>query len=361
MHPLRCSLLLSLLLVGCTVVTGDATPRRGADPGGDGGDGGEGGGNSGGDEAEKPTVAAVSISPRSPTTDESVRCDADVSRAKTADITYEWRNVSRDRRLGDGATLQLDPDTISPGETLRCEVTAQNDAGSASDAATAQPDCGFADSTSLADVEVDLHILFRPWITEDLAPGYGGDPWDWDGNVPAWLLDFADLLSDVLDLLAELIPDADLQAAAAAAATLEEILLLIDEHAPELLAGTVPPDPNLYAYLMDGESELWRADAVDLPYEWNDSYEIVLPLTLDLRGIDFLLVDMEDVDLTVDDNMGDYLDHHSSPLALSTPLLVEGAYCPIVYTNPGEETIETVDALVPSSILWMQIDTRAGG
>ena len=357
MQRLHSITLVALLLLGCTVVTGEGTPGGRGDPDGSGG----GGGSGGGDGGSKPAVGAVSISPASPTVDETVRCTAEVTRAKVADVAYEWRNMSRDRALGEGATLQLDPDTISPGETLRCQVTAANDAGSASDAATTEPDCGFADSTSLADVEVDLHILFRPWITEDLNPGYGGDPWDWDGNVPDWLLDFADLLSDVLDLLAELIPDPDLQAAAAAAATLEEILLLIDEYAPELLAGTVPPDPNVYAYLMDGEGELWAADAVNLPYEWEDSYEIVLPLRLDLRSIDVLLVDMEDVDLTFDDNMGDYLDQDSTPLAFSTAMLTQGAYCPIVYTNPSERTIETDDALVPSSILWMQIDVRAGG
>ena len=357
MQPLRCSPLVALLLVGCTVVTGEGTPGGGGDPDGSG----DGGGSGGGDGGSKPSVEGVSISPASPTVDETVRCTAEGTRAKGEDVTYAWRNMSRDRALGEGATLQLDPDTISPGETLRCQVTAGNEAGSASNAATTEPECGFADSTSLADVEVDLHILFRPWITEDLNPGYGGDPWDWDGNVPDWVLDFADLLSDVLDLLAELIPDPDLQAAAAAAATLEEILLLIDEHAPELLAGTVPPDPNLYAYLMDGEGELWAADAVNLPYQWEDSYEVFLPLTLDLRGLDALIVDIEDVDLTYDDNMGDYLDQDSTPLVLSTALLAEGAYCPIVYTNPGETSIETDDALVPSSILWMQIDVRAGG
>lgn len=75
------------------------------------------------------------------------------------------------------------------------------------------------------------------------------------------------------DLIPALIPDPRLQAAANAAASLEEILLLIDEYAPELLVGTVPPDANLYPYLVDGEGQLWAAEDVNLPYQWEDTYE----------------------------------------------------------------------------------------
>lgn len=52
-------------------------------------------------------------------------------------------------------------------------------------------------------------------------------PWDWDGDVPDWLF-------DALDLLQIAYPDA---------ATIEEVLDLVDQYAPDLLQGTVPPDP----------------------------------------------------------------------------------------------------------------------
>lgn len=56
-------------------------------------------------------------------------------------------------------------------------------------------------------------------------------PWDWDGSVPDWLL-------DLTDTLAAVVASPELKATA-------EILELVDEVAPLLLDGTVPPDPVL--------------------------------------------------------------------------------------------------------------------
>ena len=69
-------------------------------------------------------------------------------------------------------------------------------------------------------------------------------------------------------------------------------------------------------------------------------------------------VDLEDYDLAFDDNMGDYLDQGSIPLALSSQLALDGAYCTTTYYNPTSRSSQTDVAVVPSSILWMQIEVR---
>lgn len=57
------------------------------------------------------------------------------------------------------------------------------------------------------------------------------EPWDWDGSVPDWLLDLTDTLASVV--------------ASPELKTTAEILELVDEVAPLILEGTVPPDPIL--------------------------------------------------------------------------------------------------------------------
>lgn len=56
-------------------------------------------------------------------------------------------------------------------------------------------------------------------------------PWDWDGDIPDWMIDVTDALGDI-------VASPELKTAA-------EILEIVDEVAPVLLEGTVPPDPIL--------------------------------------------------------------------------------------------------------------------
>lgn len=75
-------------------------------------------------------------------------------------------------------------------------------------------------------------------------------PWDWDGDLPDWLL-------AALDLLAYYYPNA---------ATWAAVLDLIDTYAPELLEGTVPPDPYVQFY-DDRDDFLYETDALGDTYE----------------------------------------------------------------------------------------------
>lgn len=75
-------------------------------------------------------------------------------------------------------------------------------------------------------------------------------PWDWDGDIPDWLI-------DALGLIGYYYPDAR---------TASEVLDLIDEYAPELLEGTVPPDPYFEVYDRDGDAQ--HASGV-----FDDTYE----------------------------------------------------------------------------------------
>ena len=75
------------------------------------------------------------------------------------------------------------------------------------------------------------------------------EPWDWDGDVPDWLL-------DALYLIDDFYPEAR---------TFAEVLEYVDEYAPELLEDTVPPDP--YVELSQGESLL------DTTLTDSDTYE----------------------------------------------------------------------------------------
>lgn len=75
-------------------------------------------------------------------------------------------------------------------------------------------------------------------------------PWDWDGDIP-------DELITLLDLIGYVEPSAK---------TFAEVLEIVDETAPVLLEGTVPPDPMLDFY--QGSDYL---DYMDLP---DDTYEV---------------------------------------------------------------------------------------
>lgn len=345
-----------LLLVGCGVFSVKDTeddPRR-RRPGGQDEGGQDDGGQDGG---AAPTVGAVSITPRVPYVDGSVRCDAETT-GTDLDVTWAWENETTGRTLGTGREIVLSPDEISPGDTLRCAVSAEDGRGRrASASGEAVPGCGYADPGSLGSIDAEISITFRPWITDDLEPGYGGQPWDWDGQVPDWWMDVAGALEEVLGLAATIYPDPNLVSAAEAAEYANELLALIDEYAPGFMEPYVPPDPDVFPYVADSDGNLWPFFDGDVGIQWEDSYEIGVAFEdVDLTGDVALVLDLEDVDVAFDDDMGDWLDQGSYPLVLGADVFLDGAYCTSVYYNPSDDPQGTDDTYVPSSILLMRID-----
>lgn len=307
---------------------------------------------------QAPTVTEVTINPDVPRVDEEVGCSARVKDGDSDDLTttFAWRNVTRGTSLGKGERLTLRPGQISPGEKLSCEVTVEDPQGhTASAHASVVPGCGFADDRSLADATVSLHIIFRPYITDDLIPGYEGEPWDWDGSVPGWIAKLVEILADLAEGLAWVYPDPAVMGAAEALDWAEKVIDAMNEYGPGLFAATVPPDPNLVPYLVDAEGTLYGIAGVGSGFDWEDSYEVDLRIEGEgLRDV-LLAVDMEDYDVAFDDNMGDYLDQGSTPLVLAPELLSASAYCTATYYNPSSRSRESDYALIPSSILWMEI------
>jgi len=302
---------------------------------------------------------SVTISPGEPFVDGPVECTAEYSDpdSQRLSVSYTWRNTTRHQELGTGASLTLDPSDIDPGDTLQCEVTVEDrDGNSTTKHDSVTPGCGFYRQSSLADANVSIHLIFRPYKTDDLVPGYEGEPWDWDGDVPDWISDVIDVLSFIADGATWVYPDPSVMTAAEALDFAEQVVDAMEEYGPGLFAATVPPDPNLYPYLFDADSNLYSIQGVGEGFDWDDSYEADLLLShADLRAVG-LAVDIEDYDLAFDDNMGDYLDQGSVPLALSPTLFFDGAYCTSTYYNPTSQRQDSDIAIVPSSILWMQID-----
>lgn len=309
-------------------------------------------------DGSKPVVSDVRISPTIPYVDGPVSCRADYGDDDGGHLEaeYTWRNSSRDVKLGTGADIVLHPDDISPGETLTCAVSVTDaDGNLAAGDAQVSPGCGFYDPASLGDVSFVVDILFRPYITDEVIPGYEGAPWDWDGDVPDWILDVVGIVSDVLDVGAYL--DPTLMTAAEAADVAEELLWLIEEYGPELMEPYVPPDPDVYPYVFDSEGTIYTYWDDSAGIQWEDSYEVAIEVPHeDFYTYDGIAFDLEDIDLAFDDNMGDWLDQGDDPLILAWPVFSDGAYCTTVYANPTHYAQSSDSAYVPSSILWMSIE-----
>ncbi|MDP6933925.1 MAG: hypothetical protein QGG40_13455, partial [Myxococcota bacterium] len=153
---------------------------------------GEDGGWFGGGRVENhtPVIDSVEIRPSSVYVDGPATCVASASDrdGDEVDLTYTWRNATSGQTLGTGPDIELDPDLIMPGETLKCLVTARDpEAAEAEEQASTEPVCGFYDAGSLKEVNFDIGIFFRPYITDELRPGFGGEPWDWTGDIPDWV------------------------------------------------------------------------------------------------------------------------------------------------------------------------------
>ena len=215
-----------------------------------------------------------------------------------------------------------------------------------------------SDLRSLDDVNVDVSIYFRPWTTDELQPGWGGTPWDWDGSIPEEVFDLANDLGDILTLVNAVYPSPELITAQEVLDQLVEIGYFVDATAPILLEETVPPDPDIYPYMLDSEYSIYPFwDLAGGGSRWQDAYEVHFTMEqLDLDTFDVFAFDIEDIDLLSDDNMGDYLHQGDTPVMLSWELFAEGAYCTSTIYNPTDYAQSSDVAYVPSSILYMAID-----
>lgn len=339
--------------------SGDDNDEGGGNVGGNGGGNGGGDGGGGGDAVE-PSVDQVTISPAAIYVDGPATCEAAYTASENgATVEYSWHNVTRGQTLGQGTQIQLSPSDILPGEELACRVKLTDSNGqTAQSKAQIEPVCGLYDLEDLDQISFEVSIMFRPWKSDDLAPGDEGEPWDWDGGIPNELFELAEVLSHLLGFVSEVYPDPDVLDAQEALEQIDEIGSIVDKVAPFLLDGSVPPDPDLYPYLVDEEGYIttyWPKS--DGGLRWDDTYEVSISAeNQDLYTYDAFAVDIEDVDVAFDDSMGDYLDQEDSPLMLAWPVFAESAYCTATYYNPEPVSRETDYALIPSSILWMHID-----
>lgn len=160
-------------------------------------------------------------------------------------------------------------------------------------------DCGVAGGADFRVRVVDAFVF--PYKPETEVP------WDWDGDVPDWIVDLTGALGTVL--------------ANPGLKTTAEILDIVDEVAPVILEGTVPPDPVLvvdtslqtatttttttffggttwtYTY---GTETLATADTGDDTYEPRFDRAV----GLELGASEDLWIDLYDEDLAFDDYIG---------------------------------------------------------
>ncbi|HCH61975.1 MAG TPA: hypothetical protein DFR83_04160 [Deltaproteobacteria bacterium] len=309
----------------------------------------------------RPRVSNVTILPSNVYVDGQARCSAEVSDpdGDPTTKTYVWENASRGRRLGSSQTISLSPATILPGETLTCTVEAEDPDGAVgTGTGRTRPVCGMSDLSSLDDVNFHVSIYFRPWTTDELQPDWGGHPWDWNGSIPDEIFSLANDLDDILTLVNHVYPTPELITAQEVLDQLVEIGYFVDATAPMLLDETVPPDPDIYPYMMDSEYGVYPFwDLADGGWWWQDSYEVHFTMEqVDLNTFHVFAFDIEDIDLITDDNMGDYLQQGDNPVMLSWELFAEGAYCTSTIYNPTDYAQSSDVAYVPSSILYMAIE-----
>jgi hypothetical protein len=108
-------------------------------------------------------------------------------------------------------------------------------------------------------------------------------PWDWDGDIPDWLIDALELIGYAYQ----------------EAATAADVLQIIDEYAPELMEEYVPPDAFFEVYDAGADETLYASDTID------DSYEAPFRETFTLSSgeADGALLYFYDEDLSFDDDV----------------------------------------------------------
>jgi hypothetical protein len=129
----------------------------------------------------------------------------------------------------------------------------------------------------------DIDTFTVTMVSANVYPYADDDqtPWDWDGGVPSWVV-------DLVVILAEYEEDA---------ADWFDYLAAVEEWAPELLAGTVPPD--VYVTYEIDEETYWTSSTEDDTIEpyWAEDETVTLDARTDLT------IWWMDEDLTWDDTI----------------------------------------------------------
>jgi hypothetical protein len=159
--------------------------------------------------------------------------------------------------------------------------------------------CG-VDGGSAFRVEVRNAFIF-PYKPET------EEPWDWDGDIPDWLIDLTNQIGEI--------------AASPQLLTAAEIMEVVDEVAPLILEGTTPPDPILEVVaaldeavttttstLFGGTTYTWTY--ASYPFGEMDTYDDTYEprfdqvVEIDLFPDETLWLDVTDEDLALHDYVG---------------------------------------------------------
>ena len=62
-------------------------------------------------------------------TSSQLTCIVEASGNGNPTVSIEWRNQNTDEVLGNEATLQLNPDSVSPSDMVVCHVTVEEEGG----------------------------------------------------------------------------------------------------------------------------------------------------------------------------------------------------------------------------------------
>jgi hypothetical protein len=184
-----------------------------------------------------------------------------------------------------------------------------------------QEPCPGAPDATAFDIYVD-QVVILPFKSD-------GEPWDWDGQVPDWLLKAVSATDDALSALIEtgLYPSSPEALTAAELVELTaDILDAIDEHAPGLLEATVPPDVYAELVVVDGRGQV---NSQGFSETTTDSYapEVFTqwPAVPQAEN-DLIVVDLWDEDAVFDDWIASFgLDHAASTAYADCGPLTVGA------------------------------------
>ena len=147
---------------------------------------------------------------------------------------------------GAGGTNDKDGDSDRP--PLNCGMNAFDGGGTACECVGSYTPCADDDISCCAYDAASFDLTVIDIGVMPYKPDGGG--WDWDGDVPDWMIEAANVIGYF----------------SVEAATMAEVLEYTDEVAPYFLEGTVPPDPFY---------EVWEGDnqVVDASWTVDDDFE----------------------------------------------------------------------------------------
>lgn len=185
---------------------------------------------------------------------------------------------------GDAVLGPVDADV--PPEEAEADAPPGGDEPAIGDSAPVDG-CGSEGRTFVVTVTDGFVLPYKP---------ASGAPWDWDGDLPNWMV-------DVVDVVGAITRDPTVVTAA-------EILDVVDRLAPRLLDGTTPPDPVLVASTaLAGEGEATTVDGVGrigVDAAGNDTYEpaFAVRAEVSLADDEVLRFDVKDDDVIGQDRVG---------------------------------------------------------